>query len=368
MTTIADVARLAGVTRTTVSHTLSGKRPVAPATRERVLAAVRALDYRPNAVARSLVLRRTQTIGLSLPVDAHDRSLSDSSYLRFIAAIADRLSSHGYKLLCLISADLDADDLTDLARDGHVDGILLLELHLDDQRVAALQEVALPFVAIGRPLDAAGLVHVDADSVQAAEDAVRYLFECGHRRIAFLGDTSVQSFHHRALRGFYRAHESYDLSVEPSQILRFSPTARLSDVLAPLLDPTDGVTALLVVSDYHVLPVLHVLAEYGRRVPDDLSVFSLGDSPVMALAHPPITALTLPVDAMSRTAVDVLMEMLAGRAPGQEAHILPFGEMLVRQSTRRVGPALVAPRGAPADLIITSDNAHSAARAAVNTR
>src|SRR5579884_2047478 len=176
MATIGDVARLAGVTRTTVSHALSGKRPVAPATRERVLAAVRALGYRPNAVARSLVLRRTQTIGLSLPIDAHYRSLSDGAYLRFISAIADRLSSHGYKLLCLISADLGVTDLADLARDGHVDGVLLLELHLDDPRVAALQEVGLPFVAIGRPLDTAGLVHVDADSVQATEDAVRYLF------------------------------------------------------------------------------------------------------------------------------------------------------------------------------------------------
>ncbi len=345
MATIGDVARLAGVTRTTVSHALSGKRPVAPATRERVLAAVRALDYRPNAVARSLVLRRTQTIGLSLPIDAHYRSLSDGAYLRFISAIADRLSSHGYKLLCLISADLGVTDLADLARDGHVDGVLLLELHLDDPRVTALQEVGLPFVAIGRPLDTAGLVHVDADSVQATEDAVRYLFGLGHRRIAFLGDTAVQSFHHRAMRGFYRAHEDYGLSVEPAQFLTLSPEMSLSDALAPLLDPASDVTALLVVSDHHTLSVLHILAEHGRRVPDDLSVFALCDSPVMPLSHPPITALTLPVDRMSHTAVDVLIEMLAGRPPRQEAHILPFGEMVVRRSVRRAGPALLAPLG-----------------------
>ncbi len=252
MTTIRDVAQLAGVARTTVSHALSGRRPVSAATRERVLAAARALNYQPNAMAHSLAVRRTHTVGLALPLNC---PLTGGRYLEFIVTITEQLNQHGYKLLCLISRDVEASDLVSLAGGGHVDGILLLEVLLDDARVPALRHAGVPFVAIGRPRHVDEVVHVDADAVGAAETAVRYLFELGHRRIAFLGEAQVKGYHHRALQGFEAAHADLGVPLQRSQVLFYDASLGLGTALQPLLDPASPITALVSALDIQAVEV-----------------------------------------------------------------------------------------------------------------
>ena len=114
---------LAGVGKTTVSHALSGKRHVAPATRERILTAVSQLGYHPNAAARSLASRRTMTVGLIVPLDLD--VLSDNRSTDFIVGAADQLASHGYQLLCLVERNPDVSGVQKLIRSGQVDGTLL---------------------------------------------------------------------------------------------------------------------------------------------------------------------------------------------------------------------------------------------------
>ncbi len=345
--TIDDVARRAGVTRTTVSHALSGKRPVAAATRSRVLAAVRELSYQPNAVARSLALRRTHTVGLALPVNAHQRALSDGPYFQFVAGITDRLSDHGYKLLCLISQDLEAADLVHIARSGHVDGMLLLEVQRDDPRVAALRAERLPFVIIGRPRDGRGLVRVDADAAEAAAATVRHLYALGHRRMVFLDDLPALGFHYHAVAGFRRARRQLGLPVDSSCLLPYDHAAGLYESLRPLwmMGAGSRPTALITSGDLEALAALHILAEHAVQVPDDLSIASLCDSTLTALARPPITAVRLPAREMTRLAVDLLVDLLAGRWPRRLEHIIPV-ELVIRGST---APRHGSPGPSPAD-------------------
>lgn len=340
MATISDVARMAGVTRTTVSHALSGNRPVAAATRERILEAARMLNYHPNAAAQSLGARRTHTIGLSLPVMSRQRSLSTGRYFDFIASISNQLTLHGYKLLCLISQDLEADNLVTLARSGHVDGMLLLEVLLQDKRISALQSVGLPMVAIGRPRYRRGTVCLDVDIVDAARKAVRYLFGLGHQRIAFMGDLRMYGYHFRALIGYRTALRELRAPRDRSLEMLFDPAISLPQQLQPLLDRRNAITALIAVGDMHAVLASRTLAEHGYRVPDDISLLALSDSPLTALAQPPITAMQLPVSEMGSAAVNLLVNMLKNKQPDTLEHLLPLSELIVRESTRRPGPAL----------------------------
>jgi DNA-binding LacI/PurR family transcriptional regulator len=344
MATIKDVARLAGVTHTTVSHALSGKRPVAPATRDAILAAVRQLDYHPNANALSLTARRTQRVCLAVPLDAPHRTLSKGPVFDFIAGVGDRLSYHGYTLVCEISRGLDAAGVLELVRAKHVDGTLLLGTHLTDPRVDALRRERFPFVTFGRTRRPSEFVRVDADAAGAAALAVQHLFELGHRRIALvlplLNGEPVLGSHYHALAGFKRAHKDYGLPVQRRQILTYNIAEGLGESIEPLVDGTLDVSAVIAAgNDLEAVTVLRALTERGRRVPDDVSLVGLVDSPLTQLAQPSITVTDLPVTQMCNLAVDLLIDLIEGRKPRLMEHILPV-KLLVRPSTQRVGPAL----------------------------
>lgn len=345
MATIGDVARRVGVAPSTVSHALTGKRPISAETRARVLTAAAELGYQPNAAARTLALRCTRTVGLALPLPARPRALSSGPYFEFVAAAADRLAEHGYTLLSLISRDPGAADLVRLARGGHVDGMLLMQVRLEDPRVAALRVADLPFVTIGRTRDPAGLVRVDVDFAAAAETAVGHLVALGHRRIAFLGGAPDYGFYYHALDGFRRAHAAHGLPLPPDRVLSVDAASGLHEALRPVLDDRGAgrVTALVTVGDLEAATALHILVEHGLRVPDDLSIVALYDSPLTALAHPPLTALRSPAEALTAEAVDLLLAMLAGRRPDNPERLLS-AELVVRGSTSPAHPAGSGPR------------------------
>jgi len=339
--TIGDVARKAGVARTTVSHTLSGKRPVAADTRERVLATARELGYQPNAAARSLTSRRMNTVGLALPLDFYRDTLPEGPFFGFIAHAADRLAHHDHKLLCLISREPDPTELVRLAQAGYVDGLLLLQVRLADRRIAPLRATGIPFVVIGRPHDTTGLICVDADLAAAAEVAVRYLADLGHRRIALLtafhDGAPVYGFQNHALAGFERAHRRCGLPPRPDSVLAYDPAHGPRAALRSLLSAStaDSPSALITTTDLEAATALHALAECGRRVPDDVSLVTLGDSVLTELAQPPVTAVRFSVADETRTAVDLLMALLVGEQPPRRAYIIPV-ELLPRRSTRHM--------------------------------
>jgi len=337
MVTIYDVAREAGVNHTTVSHAFSGKRPVAEATRERIFEAARKLGYQANAAARSLASRSTRIVGLAAPLDLPMRALAEGSFSRFIMSIGDRLNDHGYKMLCLVSPDPDTSDLVSIVRGGHVDGMLLLQVRTDDPRIAAMQTEGIPFVAIGRPREASGVVRVDADFEHAAEMAVEHLARLGHQRIALLSAFSagqpVFGFQYHAIAGFRKAHKALGLHYNSSQILQHGDHAGLAEVLEPLLAPRPASTAIIATTDIEAATALRTLSARGFRVPDDISLVALADTRLTDLSNPPITAMRFSPDDMSRAAVDLLVAMLAGHRPRRMEHLVPV-EFIERESTK----------------------------------
>lgn len=342
MATIKDVARLAQVSHTTVSHALSGKRAVPPTTRERVLAAARELDYRPNVNAQSLTGMRTRRVCLSIPLDARNRTLAQGTSVDIIAAVADRLLFHDYALVCEVSRGLDPVGLVNLVRAHHVDGMLLVGTEWIDPRFAVLREERIPFVALGRTQRPGPAVCVDADGAAATLEAARHLFGLGHRDIALVMPTRngvpMLGFHWYARAGFRQAYHEQDIPMPRGRILAYDVDQGLHGVLPVLLDPKRAPSAVIAAgNDLEAATLLRHLVERGRRIPEDISLVGLVDSPLTRLARPAITVTDLPFTEACTTAVDLLMALIAGERPKRREHLLPV-RLIVRDSTAHVSP------------------------------
>src|SRR3954470_16958217 len=179
MATMSDVARHARVSVSTVSYVLTGTRPISAATRERVLAAMAELDYQPNAMARGLASRRSGILGLLLPLRDRPLGATESGFVTGATAAAREAGYH--LMLCPIDVD-DLDELRALATQGMVDGVLMMEVRLSDERVDLLAELGLPLALIGRTDTPEASTYVDIDFEQTVDAAVTHLADLGHRR------------------------------------------------------------------------------------------------------------------------------------------------------------------------------------------
>src|ERR1700759_2228223 len=207
--TMGEVARLAGVSSSTVSYALTGARPISQATRDRIRHAMDDLGYTPNAFARGLKSKRSKILALLFPRYGRDLGLSSMEY---ILGASDHAQDRGYHLL-LWTTDADAlDDLAQLAGQGLVDGVLMMEVRLQDPRISVLRKAGLTFAMIGRTSDQTGIDFADTDFDHCARGAVQHLTSLGHRHLGFvnLSEQAVESGRANAVRlhaGVMRAVE-----------------------------------------------------------------------------------------------------------------------------------------------------------------
>src|SRR3712207_6031174 len=204
---IGEIARRAGVSRSTVSYVLSGKRPVSEATRRRIEAVIADVDYRPNAAARALAEGRTRTLGLVIP-PARER-LTDMQ-LSFVASVVEAAAPHDLDVL-LSPSGADHDRSFERIVSGRrVDGVILMEIRLEDARVTRLQAAGLPLVTIGRIADPPGTSGVNVDYEALARRCVQHLADLGHRHLVLINRSAELMAAgygpaHRALAGFTAA-------------------------------------------------------------------------------------------------------------------------------------------------------------------
>ncbi|MGC4892856.1 LacI family DNA-binding transcriptional regulator [Micromonospora sp. DT31] len=305
--TIADVARHAGVAASTVSYVLSGKRTISATTRGRVLASVRALGYHPHAGARALASRRANVIALVLPLRT---GMQVPVVMRFATAVVTTARRYDHDVL-LVTADEGPAGLHRIAGSALVDGVLLMDVELEDSRVPLLRELALPGVLIGHPADSSGLACVDLDFRRAGELCVEHLAAAGHRRVALLGAPVAvydrgTGFAHRTRAGVLAAADrlGVDAVTRPGEE---GPTAVRQD-LAALFDAHPDVTGLVVQNESAVGPVLATLPQLGRQVPRDVSVVAV--CPDELAEQSGLTCVPVPAEEIGRQAVGLLMRRL----------------------------------------------------------
>jgi DNA-binding LacI/PurR family transcriptional regulator len=331
-----DVARLAQVSVSTVSYVLTGSRPISQVTRERVLAAMAELDYHPNAMARGLASRRSRILGLLLPM--YERGLG-ATETAFVTGAAAAASAAGYHLVLSPVGSDDLDAPRRLASQRMLDGALLMEVQLDDDRVRVLQEAHVPFVLIGRTVDLEGLSYVDIDFDQTVRDAVDHLVGLGHRRIVYVNHSAatIASGYGPARRtedAFRDAMAAHRL--DPLMVPAEDTAAGGRQALTEAFERAPDLTAVLAMNENAVFGMLGELGHRSLRVPDDVSLVSMVTSPKVAeLATPALTAMTAPGSAMGRIAVEVLLSRLEGGAAAAHQQLLPCA-LEIRGST---GPA-----------------------------
>jgi len=322
MATMQEVATHAGVSIATVSFVVNGTKNVSPATRERVQASMNALGFRNNAIARALASKRTRIIALLIPSIEHRMR---STAIEFFTSAASRASDLGYHLV-LWPDDTTGDDLTGLISSGLVDGVILMEVKMDDPRVDKLTELKVPFTSIGRTRDTAGLPFVDIDFETTVRDSLDYFEELGHRRFGLviedLERTPMAGYapHLRTESTFRALCDERGLAATVVNCGPSTPGGRqaASDLLAA--DP--DVTAVLIMKDDSTFGLLLGLAASGRRVPDDVSVLSIASSTAEGDRHDPVlSTMNSPSRQLGRLAAEALIRQLDG-SDAELPHVL----------------------------------------------
>jgi DNA-binding LacI/PurR family transcriptional regulator len=324
MATMTDVARRAGVSVSTVSYVLTGTRPISEATRDRVLAAMAELGYQPNAMARGLASRRSNIVGLLLPLTGRGLGATETA---FVTGATEAAREAGYHLmLCSVGTD-DADELRTLATQRLLDGFLVMEVQLTDRRVDLLRKLESPFVLIGRTDDQAGLACVDIDFDQTVDDAVAHLVGLGHRTIAYINHSaaSLASGYgpaQRTAQAFAKALDRHGITglMVPSE----DTASGGRQAVREARERCPRLTGVLVMNENAALGILAELRETGLDVPSDLSVVSMVTSEVVAdLASPALTAMTSPGAALGATATRVLLKRLGEGDASTYEELLP---------------------------------------------
>jgi DNA-binding LacI/PurR family transcriptional regulator len=332
MPTVHDVARLAGVSVSTVSYALSGARPITPATRERIERAMDELGYIPNALAQGLARRRSQIIALMFPTT--DRSLNLTG-LQCVLGAADRAQESGYHLLLWTSDDVD--DLRRLVKQGLVDGVLVMEVRLDDERIGVLAEAGVSFTLIGRSGEHDPVDYVDADFAQMTRTAIEYLVGLGHTDFVFLNQSqSLIDVSYgpsaRVASGVLAAAAEFGVSMTSFAVENDASAGR--DLFARVIDEIPQTTAVVGFNDEAVVGMMAAAAYHGWAVPRDLSVVAIAMSDAAAtLTMPTLTTCSPPHGLIGRAAVDVLIGRLQGDRESPLRRQLHDSALAVRSSS-----------------------------------
>lgn len=335
MTTIRDVARQVGLSITTVSRALNDYDDVSEATRTRIREAAHALDYHPNAAARSLKGRRADAIGLSIPPVLH-RSY-DAFWLDFIGGTAEVCAGRGVDLLISMANAHDAEGhhFQRIVRQRRVDGMLVCDVRLRDARVAYLQRHHWPFLAFGRTAGEPTYPFIDTDGTAGVCEAVLHLIGLGHRRIAYLGVDPDYGFSYFRLAGYRQALQEAGLPGDPQLIREGLAEESAAAAVAALLALPERPTAIFAAADFLALCVMQMARAAGLCVPRDLSVISFDDNILVQSADPPLMAVSQLNRVMGREAATLLLAAIDHPAgPPAQRLIKPL--LVPRGST---GPA-----------------------------
>ena len=332
MATIKDVAKKAGVSPSTVSYALNGTRPISVATRQRIMDAIRELNYHTNLLARGLVNKRTRIVALLYP--ALLLSSLDDLALEFIDSITQVTHQHDYGLL-LFTHKKGEQDIQQFINQGLVDGIILMEVLRHDRRTELMKQSGYPFSLIGHSERNDGISFVDMDFYAAYCLAVQHLFALNHRAIAFLPpivdvDHPQQNYLYESMRGFRETVAEFGME---GTIHGCESTIQGGyEAMQELLEKQPEVRAVIVGNELIYSGASQALREKGLSVPKDFSIIGVISSRSADKYTPKITTISLPAMEMGRMGAEFLIHQLEDPHFKTQQVILP-PQFIVRQST-----------------------------------
>jgi LacI family transcriptional regulator len=337
--TIKDVARAAGVSVASVSRALNGHESVTEATRQRILAAAGALRYVPHAAARSLITRRTDTVGVLLP-DLHGEFFSE--LIRGIDAAARASGRH----LLISSSHGSVDEAAQALRmlQGRVDGMLIMSPHADSGVLAANLPAALPTVLMNTRVAPGSYPAFAVDNYAGAAAMMRHLFASGRRRIAFIGGPENNFDADERLRGYRDAIAERGAR---GIVLRgdFTESSGYRAGIE-ICEAGERPDAIFAANDMMALGCLFALTEKGVGVPEDIALAGFDDIPIARFVTPPLTTVRVRIADLGRRAFERLAELIADGDDGAKATTRLDCELVARQSSGAHGTSASAASGA----------------------
>ncbi|MGZ4386584.1 MAG: LacI family DNA-binding transcriptional regulator [Gaiellaceae bacterium] len=334
--TISEIAERTRVSKSAVSYALNDRPGVSDATRERILTVAEELGWYPNYAARSLSAARANACGLVLARPARTLAV-EPFFMEFIVGVESELSPHSTALTIQLADDV-ASELMIFRRwwaERRVDGVLVVDLRLDDPRIDELVELGLPAVVVGGPTPGGALPSAWHDEVPAVTEIVRYLGALGHRRIAWVA--GVAGFQHTATRTTAFREAVRELSLQSTLVSTdYTPESGAGATRQLLSDP-DPPTAIVYDSEVLAVTGLGVAQQMGFAVPADLSIVAWDDSLLCQVVHPPLTSVTRDIVAYGAAASRHLLAEIADQGQGDVQ--TPRGKLTPRGSTGRAPSA-----------------------------
>jgi LacI family transcriptional regulator len=333
--TLEEVARLAGVSTSTVSRYLSGSHYVAEDKAAAIDASVKRLNYRPNLMARGLAMGRTMTVGVLT------QEIVSTFFNEAMRGVEDGLIGHQYDAIFASAhwrPDDEADRLT--AMEGRrVDGMILIHPGIDDAKLERYAQ-AQPLVVVGRKVDSRKVHSIAFDHYHGASLAMQHLLELGHRRIAFISGPAGRNDGDDRYRAYGDALRQLGLPLDQRLVApgNYVEAGGLS-AMNMLLDRGLPFSAVFAANDDSAYGAMLALYRRGLRVPQDISIVGFDDIGHSAFCLPPLTSVKQPLHELGREAANAIVALIEKRKPprGPLARL----ELIVRESTRAL-PAVDA--------------------------
>ena len=332
-TTIKDIARVAGVSHTTVYRALNDKPRISQSTKDRIISIARNFNYQPNVLAQSLVLGRSRTLGLVIT------TIVNPFYAELAKGIEDTARSLGYNIfLCCTNFDLSLEGrYVDMLLSRGVDGIIFTSAHTRDPNIARLVRDEFPLILVNRRVYGDPVMgetdYVVVENVMGGFLAVEHLIRMGHRRIGIISGAPDSSAAVERLEGARKAFVEYGLNPAKLKVLE-------GDFLKPsgyeaarsFLNLKDPPSAIFGVNDYMALGAFEAVLDSGLRVPEDVAVIGFNDITFSAMKGIELTTIGQRKYEMGAIAVRTLIDKIEGRDRGQVRQIALEPELIVRKS------------------------------------
>jgi LacI family transcriptional regulator len=327
---LEQIAKLSGVSRSTVSRVINDDPNVNQGTREKVLQVVRRVNYEPNAAARGLAAGRTHVLGLVIPMGVAALFV-DPYFPILIQGVSSACNAHEYSvMLWLAEPEYERRMIRRIMYSRLMDGVVVSSMLTNDALVQALAEGDLPFILIGRHPTEPRIHYVDADNVAGARLMVNHLLRLGRTRVATITGPQNMIAGSDRLAGYVAAVREQGLVADPSLIVEgdFSEAGGYLAMQHLLPRRPDAVFAA---SDMMAIGALRAIREVGLRVPEDVALAGFDDVPAAERTTPPLTTIRQPIHRLGTTAVETLIELI--EHPNSSAHhvILPT-ELVIRTS------------------------------------
>lgn len=327
---IEQIAKLSGVSRSTVSRVINDDPNVSDKTRHKVLEVVKRLNFHPHAAARSLAAGRTRVLGLVIPMGV-SALFTDPYFPLLIQGVSSACNAHDHSvMLWLAEPEYERRTIRQVLHSNLIDGVILASQLNDDPVGQALIDGDLPFVLVGRHPTNNNVNYADVDNMASAREAVTHLLRLGRRRVATItGPQNMIAGVDRRV-GYEAALRQRGLSIEPELIAdgEFTEAGGYAAMRRLMPHQPDAVFAA---SDMMALGAMRALREAGRRVPEDVAVVGFDDMPFAASTTPALTTVRQPVHRTGAVAAETLIDLIEHPGSQPRRIVLPT-ELVIRQS------------------------------------